>query len=184
MLPANRPCGFNFSIAGRLLFFRQLPNEKVAAFFSISHLRHSAHGRCERSRSEYPDQSPALSPPPTRGKLGQESPSRGTLFPQNFISAVAVIPNRRRADEYPRLPCRPCQPFRQISGTEDPAVVDATLLFARPNSKHAFARKMNHCVKSRNFFRRNRLRGIPDNVAFALCIPADQAVYLPSLRRK
>ena len=162
MLPANRPCGSNSAIACRLQFFHQVPGEKEATFSSISRLRDSAHGPVRIFTIRMPGSSAGMvAVSHSRQTVGKKTRARGTLFPQNFISTIAVISNCRRADEYPRLLFRPASAFRQISGADDPAIVDAPLFLARPNSKDAFARKMNHRVKAGNFFRRNRLRRIP-----------------------
>src|ERR1700685_3582569 len=109
---------------------------------------------------------------PLPANLGQKSCARSAVFPQDFISAVAVVADRGGTDKDLGLVRGLRQRPGQIYSAGNAAVANLRFLGVGPSAHNGFAGKVYHAVKSGDRFRRERLRGIPGEAFFftALCV--------------
>ena len=98
---------------------------------------------------------------PLLANLRQKSRARRAFLAQRFITAVAVVTNRRSANKNLGLLFGSGQSRRQIQRSANATLSNLLFLSCGPSSENTFARKMNHGVKSRHRLRSDRHRGIP-----------------------
>src|SRR5580704_1766480 len=119
---------------------------------------------------------------PLAADLGQESVPSWTLFPQDFVAATPVEPDRRGAHQYPRLDLRLRQRRRKITSSLHPTLADRLLLRFGPAPDYALASEMDHRIEPRYRSWGQRSQRIPGKLPRIRSVPPYQPHNPRSLR--
>src|SRR6202142_1635423 len=126
---------------------------------------------------------------PLAAKLRQESLCASALLGQNFLAAVSIKPNRRRAHKHLWFGLRPRQSGSKVSRSEHSAFANRLFLFLSPTARNRFSGQVNHRIEpGEHAGRQPRPRRVsqrtPRNLARILGAAPRQADNLHALRLK
>ena len=106
---------------------------------------------------------------PFARQVCREALAGAALLAQNFISSIAVIPDRGRGQEDLRLGFGMDQCSGQTAGSWNAAFAKAGLLARGPAPGNVLAGKMDYGIEARHCLRKNGFRGIPWDALFFAC---------------